>query len=249
VDITTNLPIPDAVVSTLHANPSDQFQQSTNNLGNFFFPELPASSVQLSVSHPSYATLITSVEVNTVATGNVTIYLAPLLPAGNWKVRLEWFLKPADLDLYLFGDFGPSYRSGVVDWETPDKTADLPYASYTGDRALGFGPEFLTITKWMRPRQNVEVWVNNYSNNRNPLSSLSGSAARVLAWTADKGIVVDSTVPASLQGNQTWWHVFDITPTQAVIPINDFYYGSAAPCGWSYCPYTPLDIFSKRKRK
>jgi hypothetical protein len=223
----------------------------TNAAGNFYFHLLPVQIVNLQATHPNYGIATVSVQILLNQIVNITIYMAPALNPNEWRIQLTWGASPKDLDLYLFSDWNPQlYRSGVVNWESANKSALLPFAELLQDSSTGFGPEVLGIYRFSTPRQNAEIWVHNYSGDRqDPLQILRTSQARVRSWTGRLGIQTDQTIPLTLApGNQTWWHVFDITPQQNIVLVNQFFFGNFAPCAWSYCPYRPVDLFLKKKK-
>jgi len=237
-------------VQTLNVRPGNEFYISTNAMGNFFFPLIPVQVVQLQATQPLYGLATVTVQVPLNGIVNVTIYMAPALPVGSWKVSLTWGALPLDLDLTMFGDWASPYLNGVVDWETPNKTLATPNAWLSSDVTTGFGPEYITINHFGTPRQNVEFWVRDYTGDRvNSTQTFSISKARVFVWTGILGIQGDWTVNATLlTGKETWWHVFDITPGGQAVVVNQFFSSvAAAPCSWAaYCPYLPLDLFERR---
>jgi len=225
----------------------------TNKDGNFVFHLLPVQIVELKATHPNYGTATVSIQIPLNGIANITIYMAPALPENAWKVKLTWGKLPSDLDLTMFGDWTAPYTNGVVNWESPNKTLALPWSTYIGDINTGYGPETVDIFNFGTPKQNVEFWVHNYSGDRkNSSEAFRLSPARVLAYTGKKGIQIDLTLnTTALKGTETWWHAFDITPDQKIVLVNQFFsLVSAAPCGFAdCCPYRPMDLFLRRKKK
>eukprot|EP01098_Paradermamoeba_levis_P004021 TRINITY_DN1759_c0_g1_i1.p1 TRINITY_DN1759_c0_g1~~TRINITY_DN1759_c0_g1_i1.p1 ORF type:complete len:444 (+),score=119.18 TRINITY_DN1759_c0_g1_i1:68-1333(+) len=249
MDVLTELPISGVLVETLNVRPGSEYYMTTNNDGNFYFHVLPVQIVRLRATHPLYGVATASVQIPLNGLANITIWMAPAIPDNAWKIRLTWGAQPTDLDLTMFGDWELPYKSGVVNWESSNKSSATPFSVYSGDQSNGFGPEYVDILKFGKPRQNVEIWVHNYSGDRkNASETLIGSNARVLAYTDRQGIQGDWTINSTgLTGKETWWHVFSLTPAQKIVVVNKFYTSiSAAPCGWvQYCPYRPMDLFLK----
>lgn len=250
VDLLTDKPIMGALVETLNVRPGTEYYMTTNRDGNFIFSLLPVQIVQLRATHPDYGVATASIQIPLNGMANITIYMVPALATNAWKVRLTWGSYPNDLDLTMFGDWASPYKSGVVNWESADKSLASPFSTFMGDSRNGLGTEFISVTKFGAPRQNVEFWVHNYSGDRKNVSeSFKISKARVVVWTGRLGIQGDFNLPSTLIGNETWWHVFDITPNQVVVPVNQFFINTqAASCSWvQYCPYRPMDLFLRKK--
>ena len=143
--------------------------------------------------------------------------------SNDLGIRLTWGGAPSDLDSHLYIPNG--YH---VHWPFANHGSLVisPYAELDLDDVTGFGPENITVVRWMQGT--YQYFVHNYSETFTP--GMTGSPA--LVELIQNGGTTTYVPPAG-EGANLYWHVFNVTVntdcTVSIVPINAWLASPPAP--------------------
>ena len=146
--------------------------------------------------------------------------------ANDLGIRLTWGAQPLDLDSHLYIPNGyhvfyPTLNQGSLDVS--------PFADLDLDDISGFGPENITVVRWMKGT--YQYFVHNFNGTFSP--GMTGSPARV--ELIQNGVTTTYVPPPGGEGTNLYWHVFNVTVNEetcvvSIVPIN----------AWLASPPTPI---------
>lgn len=113
------------------------------------------------------------------------------------KITLEWNENPRDLDLHLVIDGGKDNTSIDISYGNSGDKEKYPFCKYKQDIQSGYGPEEITISRWLDKRYTISVY--NYSNEVN----LYESSARIKIKQGLKEELVSIKNTDEIEG-RTW---------------------------------------------
>jgi len=202
-DATNNKVIPNAAVSL-----SGGQSTTTGADGSYTFTGLTAGVYTVIAAANNY--FKTQISVNLTKDVNFGTFgdlvLAPVAPAGTYRVVLTWGSYPADLDSYIVT---PS------NCQVSYSNRRCPTANLDVDARSGFGPETITLTP--SGAGSYTYRVQTYS-----AGILAGSNAQVSVY-GGSGLLTKFAVSTLNSGNARNWKVFSIDQSGNVTPINTFY--------------------------
>jgi PKD repeat protein len=138
-------------------------------------------------------------------------------PTGISALRLvlNWGARPRDLDAHLWtpaADPAPYevfYAAGHR-----GSTNSPPYAQLDVDQTAGFGPETITIARWVPGT--YRYFVENYKAEQGDTGELTNSLAVVQIYT-DQGLL--QTIVAPTVGVGDYWEVCDVEGSSGAITV------------------------------
>jgi len=132
--------------------------------------------------------------------------------SGLNKIKLEWGLKPKDLDSHLF--FGSNHVYYAK--------KDVASSSLDVDDTTGYGPENIRIKEYVA--NNYQYYVYNYSRCGSGLkqNEYLGSA-KVTVYDSQNGVLKAYTADSS-QGAQAscYWYVFNVNNQGNITDVNSY---------------------------
>jgi len=161
--------------------------------------------------------------VTVSAGGNVTCNFTNSPATSNdLGIRLSWGEQPSDLDSHLYIPNG-----NEVAYFAQGSLEISPYADLDLDDVTGFGPENITVVRWMKGT--YQYFVHNFSGTFTP--GMTGSPARV--ELIRNGVTTTYDPPAG-EGTNHYWHVFNVTVNEetcavSIVPINAWLASAPTP--------------------
>lgn len=207
VNALTGQAISNAQIQVVETGPST----TASGSGAFTLSNIVAGNRKVAISASGYQSLTQTVLLASGASLNRTFSLAPLAPAGEMRIVLNWGSSPSDLDAHLSGPNGQGGRFHAY-WSSKNP---VRHAGLDIDDTTSFGPETLTIrrdsvTSAFVPGE-YRMWVHNYSNRTGGSTPFSGSGATVTAYLGGPQPLVFSPANASGDTTRPIWHVLNFT--------------------------------------
>ena len=200
-DAETGDGIDNATVS-IHTNPVRT--ATTNQSGDYRISGLSPGNYTLEAKSAGYISITRHVDVTESAL-EVNLSLSRHLGEAEYRIVLSWGSSPQDLDLH-------GWIAGIeVYWYSEGSEYDWPYMSLDRDDRDGYGPETITVARFIE--DTYEFAVHRFSGD----GSLSTSNAHIDIYHGVSQ-VLDLDVPPS--GSGRWWHVCKILSDGDVSTIN-----------------------------
>lgn len=130
-------------------------------------------------------------------------------------IKLTWGAQPLDLDSHLYV---PNGYHVFFPNENRGSLGSLPFAALDLDDVDGFGPEIITVVRWMKGT--YQYFVHNFNGTFTP--GMTGSPARV---DLIQGSTITNTYsPPADEGANLYWHVFNVVVGSdcgvSITPVN-----------------------------
>jgi hypothetical protein len=204
--------------------------------GTFTISVRRSSSVILTASTSS--ALSQSIVVDPTGAGSACTSLSTNLvmgggssttgPAGSAKIRLTWGSTPSDLDSHLTGPNTATTGNSTsgsrfhVYYDSMGTTTSPPYAALDVDNTDNFGPEVITINRFVAGTYRYSV--HHYTGSG---STIYTSPARVeLQLNGETTVFTPPNPGSTVLASKSVWVVFELvvssTGTVSVVPKNTY---------------------------
>ena len=179
----------------------------TNASGNYSILVKPSSTVLLSARNNTGTsqTLIQSSGATSACTGaTANLVINSTTTGGSARVKLTWGANPSDLDSHLTGPILGSLSRFHVYYAAKGTLNASPYAELDVDDTTSFGPEVVTVSKFIPGVYRYSV--HHYSGS----GTIFTSPARVELNLNGATTVFTPPTPSVVLGVNSVWQVFEL---------------------------------------
>ncbi|OIJ21743.1 hypothetical protein BKP45_03330 [Anaerobacillus alkalidiazotrophicus] len=219
-DSTTGTRLSGVTVEATEVHSGRVFTTTTDDQGNYYIPEIFASSdendenVMITFTSEDYLEETRQVTIQAGETTTTNVSVMPIREDYEDEIRivLDWGAAPRDLDAHLYGPTPTDANFHVFYGNRSYSYGEETYVSLDVDVTNGHGPE--TITIYQQIEGEYVYRVHQFSSDE----ELKNSSARVRVYRGNQ-LVETFRVPTDLVGRE--WYVFKIIGNDIIPMEND----------------------------